>query len=33
VRIVFGFLHGFFSMCTKLNKNLYKVNTVSYAAF
>jgi len=33
VRIVVGFLKGFFFMHTKLNKNLYKVNTVGYAAF
>jgi len=32
VRIVAGFLEGFF-MRIKLNKNLYKVNTVGYAAF
>jgi hypothetical protein len=33
VRIVVGFLDGYFFMYTKLNKNLYKVNPVSYAAF
>jgi hypothetical protein len=33
VRMGIGFLGGFFFMCTKLNKNLYKVNTVGYAAF
>jgi hypothetical protein len=33
VRIVIGFLDGFFFMCIKLSKNLYKVNTVGYAAF
>ena len=33
VRIVVGFLEGFFFMRTKLNKNLYKVNTVGYSAF
>ena len=33
VRIVVGFLEGFFFIYTKLNKNLYKVNPVRYAAF
>ena len=33
VRMVVGFLEGFFFMRIKLNKNLYKVNPVRYAAF
>ena len=33
VRMVVGFLAGFFFMRIKLNKNLYKVNTVVYPFF
>jgi hypothetical protein len=33
VRMVGGFLEGFFFMRIKLNKNLYKVNPVVYPFF